>query len=394
MFFPSFRSLLAVVASLIPVCLAVAQESNPQTAPFQLIDDAVEQEIAAGNLPGAVVCIGSKNGIVYHKAFGLRSIKPEKQKMELDTVFDLASLTKPIATATSVMLLLEEGKIRLRDPVTRYFPEFGQNDKRSITVQQLLTHVSGLTPDNALADYQQGRDMALTKIFGLRPIWEPGSRFAYSDVGFIVLGEMVDKMTGQPIDKFSHERIFDKLKMNETGFNPPPELRKRSAITRQRGDKWIQGVVHDPRAFEMGGVAGHAGLFSTAKDLSRFCQMLLNQGQAGEVQIISPAAIDVMTRSYTLPGGIKRGLGWDKLSPYSSNRGELMSEQAFGHGGFTGTSMWIDPELDLYVIFLSNRVHPDGKGEVNRLAGRIGTIAAAEISRSKSRRKGFRRPAN
>lgn len=345
------------------------------------IDDIVEQGLRDGKLPGAVVCIGNRKGIVLQRAYGFRSLQPTREPMRTDTLFDLASLTKPIATATSIMVLLEEGKVRLRDPVQTYLPEFANNGKQSITVNQLLTHTGGLIPDNALADYQNGRDTALQKIFELKPIWEPGSRFAYTDVGFIVLGEIVRQQSGQSLDEFTRSRIFEPLGMTETMFNPPESLRERAAVTQQRNGAWIQGVVHDPRAFELGGVAGHAGLFSTAADLSRYCRVFLNRGKSGELQWLAPATVALMTRDQELPGGVRRALGWDKLSPYSSNRGELMSEKAFGHGGFTGTALWIDPQLDLFVIFLSNRVHPDGKGSVNRLAGRIGTIAAAEFSR-------------
>lgn len=345
------------------------------------IEAAVQVALEQKKMPGAVVCIGNSKQVIYHKAFGYKSLVPEKEKMSPDTVFDLASLTKPIATATSVMILLEKGQVRLRDSVATYLPDFGQNGKRSINVQKLLTHTGGLIPDNALADYQDGADTAFKKIYDLKPLWEPGSRFAYTDVGFIVLGEIVRKQSGMTLDQFAAKNIFQKLGMSETGFNPSEALAKRCAVTQRRGDQWMRGQVHDPRAFELGGIAGHAGLFSTAQDLSLYCQMFLNGGRGHHQQVLSPQTIKLMTRSYSLPGEVKRGLGWDKLSPYSSNRGELMSSSAFGHGGFTGTALWIDPELDLFVIFLSNRVHPAGKGSVNRLAGRIGTIAAAEFSR-------------
>jgi CubicO group peptidase (beta-lactamase class C family) len=344
---------------------------------------AVHSAIAEKKMPGAVVCIGNHKETVYLKAFGHLSLLPKREKMKTDTVFDLASLTKPIATATSILILLEAGKVRMRDSAATYLPDFAVNGKRSITVQQLLTHCAGLIPDNALADYQDGPELALRKINELKPTWVPGSRFAYTDVGFIVLGEIVRKQSGETLDRFSSRQIFQKLGMHETGFRPGEDLARRSAVTQQRNGKWIKGKVHDPRAFALGGVAGHAGLFSTATDLAKYCRMLLNRGQGRQGPVLSPRTVEVMTSAYELNGGIKRGLGWDKQSPYSSNRGELMSDKAFGHGGFTGTSLWIDPELDLFVIFLSNRVHPDGKGSVNRLAGRIGTLASAAFSQSK-----------
>ena len=345
---------------------------------LQRIDEMVEQAIAEKKMPGAVVAIGHKElGLVYEKAFGHASLLPLKVPMQKDTVFDLASLTKPIATATSIMILVERGQVRLRDRVSVYYPEFGSNGKERITIQQLLTHTGGLIPDNALSDYQDGRDQAFRNIESLKPVSTPGSKFSYTDVGFIVLGKVVEKVTRQSVGDFAQENIFKPLEMNETGFNPKGDLKVRAAVTTKRKGEWIQGEVHDPRAFELGGEAGHAGLFSTAQDLSRFCQMFLNDGKANHGQVMSRRTIEVMTQRHELPNGGYRGLGWDKLSGYSSNRGELMTESAFGHGGFTGTSLWIDPELDLYVIFLGNRVHPDGRGSVNRLAGRIGTVAAA-----------------
>lgn len=351
------------------------------------IDDLVSEAIAAKKMPGAVVCIGNSKSIQFKKAFGYLSLEPAKVAMRADTVFDLASLTKPIATATSIMILVEEGKIRIRDRVSTYIPEFAQNGKRSITIGQLLTHTSGLIPDNALSDYKSGRKVSFEKINALKPVSEPGTQFSYSDVGFLVLGEVIARVSGKEVDQFANEKIFEPIKMTETGFNPSAKIRGRCAVTQNRNGQWIKGVVHDPRAYELGGVAGHAGLFSTADDLAKYCQHLLQtlaekEAAASQLNsILSPRAIELMTQSIELPNDNKRSLGWDKLSAYSSNRGELMTESAFGHGGFTGTAIWIDPELDLFVIFLSNRVHPDGKGSVNRLAGLLGTIAAGNASR-------------
>lgn len=357
-------------------------QENPQ---LSRIDGLVEAAIQKKQLPGAVVYVGDSNSIHFRKAFGHLSLKPVQVPMKIDTVFDLASLTKPIATATSIMILVEEGKVRIRDRVSTYIPAFAQNGKRSVTIGQLLTHTSGLIPDNALSDYKSGRKVAFEKINALKPISEPGTKFSYSDVGFLVLGEVVKKVSGKDVDQFAQEKIFTPLKMSETGFNPSTELRERAAVTQQRNGSWIKGVVHDPRAFELGGVAGHAGLFSTADDLAKFSQHLLKtlaRKPTLPIQtVLSPRGIELMITGVELPGENIRSLGWDTLSAYSSNRGELMTESAFGHGGFTGTALWIDPELDLFVIFLSNRVHPDGKGSVNRLAGLIGTIAAGNASR-------------
>lgn len=343
------------------------------------IDALVELEIEAQKLPGCVVMIGRKDAIGFAKAYGNKQIEPTPKAMTIDTVFDLASLTKPIATATSIMMLVERGEIRLRDPVSKHIPEFAQSGKRSITIEQLLTHQGGLIPDNPLADYQQGSEEAWNNIWKLEPKYEIGKKFVYTDVGFLVLGELVRRVSGQNLAEFSGANLFHPLGMKETGFLPSDELKKRCAPTEKREGNWIQGEVHDPRAYLLGGVAGHAGLFSTADNLALYANMMLSQGTAGGKRILGSETIKEMIRPRNISGQL-RSLGWDNRSKYSSNRGELLSPRAFGHGGFTGTAMWIDPELNLFVIFLSNRVHPDGKGYVNDLAGRICTVAAAAIT--------------
>lgn len=343
------------------------------------IDAAVEEALEQGRMPGCVVAIGHEGGIGWLKAYGNRQTEPEPVPMTVNTVFDLASLTKPIATATSVMQLVERGQVRLRDRVADHIPEFDQEGKGRISIEQLLTHMSGLIADNPLSDYLDGEELAFERIWKLKPQADPGTRFIYSDVNYIVLAELVRRVSGKDIHQFTQENLFGPLGMRETGYLPEESLRRRAAPTQKRNDQWMRGEVHDPRAYELGGIAGHAGLFSTAEDLAVYAQMMLNEGTYGEQRILSAAMCDVMTRSYPVSSG-QRGLGWDKQTGFSSNRGELMSERAFGHGGFTGTGIWIDPEHQLFVIFLSNRVHPDGKGLVNPLIGRIGTIAVASIT--------------
>jgi uncharacterized protein YbbC (DUF1343 family)/CubicO group peptidase (beta-lactamase class C family) len=313
--------------------------------------------------------------------------------MTTDTVFDMASITKPVATATSIMLLIERGQLKLNQRVADIIPEFAAKGKDAITIYDLLTHQSGLLPDNSVKDYEDGRETAIKKICDLSLQAPTGTRFIYSDVNFITLGEIIQRVSGKSVHEFSQENIFRPLGMGETGYLPREELKKRSAPTEQRDGAWIQGDVHDPRAWLLGGVAGHAGLFSTAEDLAVYAQMMIGGGQYNGVRVLAPQTVATMTRGYRILGGSRstmeglppnppvylRGLGWDKRSGYSSNRGELMTDSAFGHGGFTGTVLWIDPELELFVVFLSNRVHPDGKGLVNPLAGRIGTVAAGAI---------------
>ncbi len=357
------------------------------------IDDIVAEGLAQRRMPGCVVCIGRRGQIVLLKAYGHKQLQPTELPMTTDTVFDMASITKPMATATSIMILIERGQLKLNQRVAMLIPEFAANGKEEITVFELLTHQSGLLPDNKVADYEDGPDKALERICALNLQAPTGTKFIYSDVNYILLGELIRRVSGKSIHEFTQENIYQPLGMKETGYLPREELRARAAPTEQRYGHWMRGEVHDPRSFLLGGVAGHAGLFSTAEDIALYAQMMIQQGQYGGAQILSPRTVATMTRGYRIQGGSRntmegvpanppiflRGLGWDKRSGYSINRGELLSDSAFGHGGFTGTVLWIDPELELFVIFLSNRLHPDGKGLVNPLAGKIGTIAAAAI---------------
>lgn len=345
---------------------------------LSVIDDIVREALEQSKMPGCVVLVGRREGIVFRKAFGFLQTTPQKVPMTIDTVFDLASLTKPIATATSAMILVEQGKLDLNAPVAKYLPEFSANGKEAITVRHLLLHTGGLIADNSIKDYSDGPEMAFSQIYNLKPSAAPGEEFTYSDVGFIVLGQIVKAVSGKNVHEFSQEAIFGPLGMKETGYLPGEPLKARAAVTEQRDNRWIKGEVHDPRAYALGGVAGHAGLFSTADDLARYGVMMLNHGRLGDTKVLNAATFSQMTTPVDVPRG-SRALGWDVRTGYSSNRGDLMSSAAFGHGGFTGTGIWIDPEQNLFVVFLSNRVHPDGKGLVNPLIGRIGTIAAAAI---------------
>lgn len=376
-FFPIVPSV--AVGSSPPAIEIVAPESlGMDSQRLAVIDDIIAEGLNQEKMPGAVVVIGRREGIVFRKAYGFRQLQPEKLPMSLDTVFDLASLTKPIATATSVMSLIQQGKIDVNASVATYLPEFAANGKDSITVRHLLNHTGGLIADNSIDDYKGTPEEAIAAICALKPNAAPGEEFTYSDVGFIVLGEIVKSVSGKNVHEYSQEAIFQPLGMSETSYVPGDALKSRAALTQQRDDRWMQGEVHDPRAWALGGIAGHAGLFSTADDLSKYAVMMLNGGSLGDVQILTPDAFTLMTTAVDVPRG-RRTLGWDARTGYSSNRGDLMSSKAFGHGGFTGTGIWIDPERNLFVLFLSNRVHPDGKGLVNPLIGRVGTVAGAAI---------------
>ncbi|MHC2066363.1 exo-beta-N-acetylmuramidase NamZ domain-containing protein [Bremerella sp. T1] len=383
-----------ILIALCPVSLfAELPHASPESVGLtEEIGPAIDQEIAAAlseqKMPGCVVTIVKDGKVVYQKAHGNRRVEPSVEPMTVDTVFDMASLTKSIVTATSVMQLIEAGKVELDAPVSQYLPEFKGNGKEAITVRQLLIHTSGLTPDNALSDYEQGWPEAYKKICALKLLSPPGDKFRYSDVGFLLLGEIVARVSGLPLDQYAKQNIFEPLGMKESGFNPDSALAKRAVTTTQVDGEWLRGEVHDPRARYCDGVAGHAGLFSTADDLTLYAQAMLDARKPGENNVLKPETLSLMTESYDAAGSL-RGLGWDKKSGYSSNRGKSMTSAAYGHGGFTGTAMWIDPDLDLAVIFLSNRVHPNGKGSVNALAGRIGTIVAdacsAETDESKTK---------
>ncbi|HEV8061875.1 MAG TPA: exo-beta-N-acetylmuramidase NamZ domain-containing protein [Gemmataceae bacterium] len=342
------------------------------------IDAAVAGSIERHQLPGAVVLISREGKIAFRHAYGSRSLQPAETPMTVDAVFDLASLTKPIATATSVMILLERGKVRLTDKVVDHIPEFAPNGKDQITIEQLLLHTSGLIADNPLSDYDAGPEKAFERINQLKPVTTPGTKFTYSDVNYIMLGKLVERLSGEPLDVFSRKNIFEPLGLRETLYKPGEALARRAAPTEKRDGHWMQGEVHDPRSFKLGCVAGHAGLFSTADDLAVFAQMLLDDGAYQGKRILSPATVRLMTAPRPIPGGL-RALGWDVQTTFSSNRGELFSAGSFGHTGFTGTSVWIDPTSRMAVIFLSNRVHPDGKGNVSRVRGQVATLAAASI---------------
>ena len=355
------------------------------------IDGVVREAIAAGRLPGAVVLVAHGGRTVYRKAFGLRAVRPSAEPMTADTVFDLASLTKVVATAPSVMALVEDGAVRLRDRVARHLPGFERRGKQAVTVEHLLAHVSGLPPDLPLEEEFEGADEALRRVFAQRLVAEPGAAFVYSDLNFVLLGEIVRRAGGRPLDVFAAERLFRPLGMRDTGFRPGAGLVARVAPTEACAPlAWpcggpaavmLRGTVHDPTARRMGGVAGHAGLFASADDLARFGAMFLDGGRSAAGRaVLSPLTVARMTRPST-PAGLRdvRGLGWDIDSRYSSNRGDLFPRRSFGHTGFTGPSIWIDPRTRTVVVFLASRVHPDGGGDVVRLRGLVANVAAAAV---------------
>jgi len=374
-----FRRNCALILFTFLLCLpASAVSSQFPAVRLSGVDSIIQQSIADGNIPGAVLVVGHNGTVVYRKAYGMRSLEPHREVMTIDTIFDLASLTKVIATTTAAMQLFEQGKFRMNDSVSKYLPEFAQNGKDDITIRQLMTHYSGLAPDLDLTTPWEGKNTAYQLAFVMPPETVPGSGFVYSDINFIMMGALVERISGETLDAYTAKRIFTPLKMLHTRFLPPASWRPRIAPTQyDENDHMLRGVVHDPTARRMGGVAGHAGLFSTGDDLAKFAQMLLNGGDG----ILSGATIQKMTQPETPPDApILRGFGWDIDSPFSTNRGELFPVGSYGHTGFTGTSIWIDPTTNSYVILLTNSVHPRGKGNAIGLRVKVATEVAAALN--------------
>src|SRR5579864_4975674 len=362
-------------------CIAVAALAQETFSGSAALDAAVEQSVRAGLIPGAVVVVGHDGKIVHRKAYGSRALLPAREPMTLDTVFDIASLTKVVATTPALMKLFEEGKLRIADPVTAYLPEF-QGGKSDITVRDLMTHFSGLRPDLDLQPAWTGYETGIRRALVDKPAGPPATRFVYSDIDFVLLGEIVHRLSGKTLDEYAREIVFQPLGMRDTMFLPPASLRVRIAPTEIDPDTGspFRGIVHDPTARYMGGVAGHAGLFTTATDLARFCEMMLGLGGRDAVRVFSPLTVRKFTSPATPPDQpILRGLGWDIDSSYSSNRGELFPIGSYGHTGFTGTSLWIDPTSQTYVILLTNVVHPHRGKSLSSLRSRVATIAAASF---------------
>jgi uncharacterized protein YbbC (DUF1343 family) len=361
----------------------------PKPEPSPLVDPlaipgirfVVESAIRRAELPGAVVAVGDQRGLRYLEAFGERTTG---EAMTRDTRFDLASLTKPL-TAASIMLLAERGVIDLRAPAATYLRELQRPDKRSITLEQLLLHTSGLPKVNPLSACEHGRAHVRAAIARERLLSAPGTHFEYSDLGFILLGEVVETVTSLSLDAFMSSQLFAPLAMRDTAYRPAPDEAMRCAPTELRDDVLIRGVVDDPRAFRLDGVAGHAGVFTSAQDLSRFARMLLNHGQLDSVRILAPETVAAFSAPHTLPNAV-RALGFDVQSSYALGRGRTMSPRAFGHGGYTGTSLWIDPAHDLFVILLSNRVHVGPKGNIHPLASAVADLALRAVTAEQARK--------
>jgi uncharacterized protein YbbC (DUF1343 family)/CubicO group peptidase (beta-lactamase class C family) len=380
---------------VILLAAAFAQTSPSQTpldSRLAVLDSIIDDAIAQRQIPGAVLIVGHDGQIVYRKAYGERALEPRREAMTLDTVFDCASLTKVLATTPAILQLWEQGKFRMNDPVAKYLPEFAQNGKQDITIRQLLVHYSGLPEDLERQKKWEGKDTAYRLAFEVEPQRPPGAAFLYSDINFIVLGTLVERLSGEALDEYAAKHIFAPLGMKETRFLPPSSWLARVAPTEEdENHRLLRGLVHDPTARRMGGVAGHAGVFSTADDLGLFAQALLDGGRG----VLTPASIAKMTApQQPVNGTVLRGFGWDIDSPFSTNRGELLPVGSYGHTGFTGTSLWIDPATQTYIVLLTNAVHmnavpmnaahanppPKEKGSAVALRTKVATTVAAALA--------------
>lgn len=347
------------------------------SAKLSEIDAAIESFIAKKQMPGATFWLENR-GTPYHKAYGTRTLDPAAEAMDESTIFDAASLTKVIATTPSIMILIEQGKVEVDAPVSRYIPEFKGGGKEAITVRHLMTHTSGLIAGLPATPAWSGYDKAIALACALKVTHPPGTFFRYSDPNYILVGEIVHRVGGKPLDEFAAEKVFGPLGMKDSGYLPLNRFpASRIAPTEKIAGKALQGEVHDPTSRRMGGVAGHAGLFTTTADLARFARMMLNLGELDGVRLFKPETVRLMT-SVQSPAGSwnRRGLGWDIDSAYARPRGSLFPVGSYGHTGFTGCIFWVDPFSKTFYVFLSNRVHPDGSGNILPLYGTLGTLSA------------------
>jgi len=377
------KHLPTLLLLLTPLFFSAAFSQTPLDSRLSALDPIVNEAIAQQQIPGAVLIIGHDGQVVYRKAYGSRALEPRREPMTVDTVFDCASLTKVIVTTAAIMQLWEQGKFRMSDPVAKYLPEFAQNGKQDITIRQLLVHYSGLAPDLELTKPWEGKEAAYRMAFEVTPERSPGAVFVYSDINFVVLGALVERLSGESLDEYAAKHIFGPLAMKETRFNPPHSWEPRIAPTEEdENHHLLRGVVHDPTARRMGGVAGNAGVFSTADDLAIFAQALLDGGRG----MLTPATVAKMTApQQPVNATAVRGFGWDIDSPLSTNRGELLPVGGYGHTGFTGTSLWIDPATKTYIVLLTNAVHmnvvpPREKGSAVALRTKVATAVAAALA--------------
>jgi uncharacterized protein YbbC (DUF1343 family)/CubicO group peptidase (beta-lactamase class C family) len=378
---PLARTLCLTFVTVAIIAFSFVPAAVPEvTADFSAIDEAMNDAVKTGEIPGVVVLVGRGDDTLYFRAVGSRRLVPEPQPMTRDTIFDVASLTKPFATTLAVMMLVERGDVRLDNPLGRYLKEFRRKDLEGITIRRLLTHTAGLVAIPSSGSINGGFPKAAGALARLPLDFPPGQSFQYSDTGFLLLGEVVRRVSGLPLDRYVDKHVFKPLGLKDTTFNPPASLRDRIAPTEFAHGRLLVGEAHDPRSRAVGGVAGHAGLFSTAADLARLCRMLLSEGALDGQRIMQPTTVKLMwTRS--AEGNGSRALGWDISSTFSRTASIFFPPEAVGHLGFTGTSVWLDPTTRTYLIVLTNRVHPSGGGgdKIRELRTRVAAAAAATL---------------
>jgi CubicO group peptidase (beta-lactamase class C family) len=377
----------SVLAALLAGCGPCASQRPTEDAPppstleaLRQIDAVAEDEIAKNNFPGAVIFIGQARHTLYFKAFGDESLQPTRDPMHPDTIFDIASLSKPVGTAPSILILADRGQLRLDDDIAGILPEFARTGGEPITIRHLLTHTSGLPAYMNAAELKARHgpvcpDNVLEKIASLKRLSEPGETFRYSCLGYIVLGKIVERVSGSPLDVFARDNLFAPLGMKDTAYRTPPASLDRIAPTVYKNGELLRGSVHDPLAALMGGVSGNAGIFSTAEDLARFARMLLSDGRGSGRQILSPNAVRLLTTEQSFG----RACGFDVSSAYANVKGQVIGPAAFCHTGYTGTSLVADPDSKLFVIILTNRVHPEDKGSTKRIRTQVVDIAARSL---------------
>lgn len=349
---------------------------NKITESMELLDKGVKEKV----FPGAVACIGDKNGIIYKKKAGFRQLYPYKENMEFDTLFDLASLTKVVATTPVAMLLLEKGMLSIYDYVSDYLEDFKED--KELRIIHLLTHTSGFEPFSALYDTCSNYNEVVKYIAGTKKVYKTGEKVLYSDYNFILMKAIIEKITGRPLEELCKKYVFDVLKMNSTCFNPVKNDNIAATEFDEKSGKYLKGIVHDENARYFGGVSGHAGLFSTLEDLSKYCAMYLNDGKRYDGSVfLNSKTIACMTHNYTQNLNEMRGLGFCIKGYKNCSGGELLTPEAFGHTGFTGTSLWIDKNIGIYIILLTNRVHPDrSNNEIIRFRRLFHNAVAASLS--------------
>lgn len=364
---------LAVICSILLFLISLGAAEKGAVKSLQALDlsaiDAIaKQEVEKGSFPGAVICVVHNREIAYLKAFGNQMIEPRKVPMKENTIFDLASCTKPIATATCMMILADQKKLSLEDYVWKYLPDFKANGKENVKIKHLMTHTSGLPAYTSAGALKKAYgspcpDQLITKICSLKARSLPGEKTTYSCLGFITQARIIEIVSGKTIDQFAKENLFEPLSMNHSAFNPPAAWYSNIAATQVINGKPLVGKVHDPLAGLMDGKSGNAGLFSNVQDLMLYCQMLLNKGTLFGKRIISAEAVEKLTTEQIGP----RACGFDVNSGYAWIKGDLAPKTAFCHSGYTGTAVVIDPENDLFFIVLTNRAHPNDKGTVKAI---------------------------